>query len=190
MADLDCITGRERNDSLYDDILGLGMDVWLDPGLRDLNDLRGLPTSERLHLIAGLESLTSPRALDEILVQTGPDRLIVSLDLRDGRPVLASPKAWERDEAAAIASRIVAMGVRRLILLDLARVGRGSGPGTSALFAEIRAARPDIEVAVGGGVASIADVIQAREIGAAAVLVGSALHDGRIGRRELGLLRP
>ncbi|WP_165063878.1 HisA/HisF-related TIM barrel protein [Paludisphaera rhizosphaerae] len=189
VADLDSITRRERNGSLYDDLLSFDLDVWIDPGLRDANDLRGLPTSERLHLIAGMESLASPRALTQILDQTGPDRLIVSLDLRQGRPILANPEAWECDDAAAIASRIIAIGGRRLILLDLARVGRGSGTGTNTLFAEIHAAHPDIEVAVGGGVASMADVLQSREIGAAAVLVGSALHDGRIGRQEVRLLR-
>lgn len=185
LADLDAIVGRKGDVSLYRDLLNLGLDLWLDPGLRDLHDLEALPRSDRLHVVAGLESLASPDALASMLDRVGPDRLILSLDLRHGRPILANPEAWESVDAPTIADRILAMGVRRLILLDLARVGSGSGTATTGLLATIHSTHPEVAVTVGGGVAGTADVVEAREQGAAAVLVGSTLHDGRIGRREI-----
>ena len=38
---------------------------------------------------------------------------------------------------------------------------------------------------VGGGITRVEEILELRDAGATAVLVGSAIHDGRIGRREL-----
>jgi phosphoribosylformimino-5-aminoimidazole carboxamide ribotide isomerase len=40
-------------------------------------------------------------------------------------------------------------------------------------------------VSVGGGISRIEEVVELRNSGAPAILVGSAIHDGRIGAREL-----
>lgn len=111
--------------------------------------------------------------------------MIFSLDLDDGRPRFAPGANWPAADPLEIVARVVGLGVRRLIVLDLSRVGTDRGIGTEALLGRIREARPDLSVAVGGGIRGIDDVQRLRESGASVVLVGSAIHDGRIGRREL-----
>ena len=184
LADLDAITGGTPSASLYRSLGGLGLDLWIDPGLRDERDLGPLLDFD-CRIVAGLESLRDPEALAAVLDRVGPDRLIVSLDLWAGRPLTASPEAWHDADAEALAARFVALGVRRILLLDLTRVGRGEGPGVDALLAAIRASAPDVEVALGGGIVAIEGVERYRDQGASAVLIGSALHDGRIGRDQL-----
>ena len=49
----------------------------------------------------------------------------------------------------------------------------------------IRDDHPSVLITVGGGISRIEEVVDLRDAGAAAVLVGSAIHDGRIGAREL-----
>ena len=78
--------------------------------------------------------------------------------------------------------------MRRLLLLDLSRVGTGRGIGTLDLVVELRRIDPRVEISVGGGIAGIDEVIAIRDQGAAAVLIGSALHDGRIGRQQISSL--
>ncbi len=185
LADLDAITVRRGDLALYREVAGLEMDLWLDAGLHDERDLDGLLPIERLHVVAGLESLHGPDALARTLAVAGPERLIVSLDLRDGRPITPTADAWPESDAIALGRRILGIGVRRLILLDLSRVGRGSGTGTAGLLDALLATHPDSEIAVGGGISTIEDVERCRDCGASAVLVGSALHDGRIGRSGL-----
>ena len=92
---------------------------------RDLAPLLDLDCS----IVAGLESLRGPEALAAVLDRVGPDRLIVSLDLWAGRPITASPEAWDGADAETLAGRFVALGVRRILLLDLTRVGKGDGSG-------------------------------------------------------------
>ena len=67
----------------------------------------------------------------------------------------------------------------------MARVGTGRGAGSEAHLARLRAAHPDVHITVGGGIARIDDVLDLKTAGASGVLIGSALHDGRIGPREL-----
>ena len=188
LADLDAIAGRPADVPLYRELAGLG-GLWVDAGVREAEDVSSLLEVPGLVVVAGSETASGPDAIAAMLERAGPDRLIVSLDLRDGRPIAPGFDARGEADAAAIAGRLVRLGVRRILLLDLARVGRGEGVGTDRLLAGMLQAHPDIQVAVGGAVAGEADAADLRRRGASAVLVGSALHDGRIDRQALARLR-
>src|SRR6185437_3283064 len=103
-----------------------------------------------------------------------------SLDLRDGRPVVAAGADWGTDDPRRIVEMAVAEGVESAILLDLARVGSGRGVGTVDLLESLARDHPGVEWVVGGGVAGPEDVEALGRSGASAVLVASAIHDGRI----------
>ena len=77
------------------------------------------------------------------------------------------------------------LGVRRLLVLDLARVGLGGGIGTRDLCARLCSAFPKVEVSAGGGVRHRGDLEELRACGVGAALVASALHDGRLTRADL-----
>ncbi len=161
--------------------------MWIDAGLRDTRDLaRWLDFGIRnLNAIFGLESLASPRDLAGIVDRVGSERTIFSLDLFDGCPRIAHEADWGTGDPIAIAHRAIDEGVRRVIILDLARVGTGRGPETHGVLDGIRQADPQVEITVGGGISGVEEILELRKAGATAVLVGSAIHDGRIGRREL-----
>lgn len=179
LADLDAIAGAPPAVATYNALRSLGLDLWVDAGLRDRPMLAALP--DGLHVVAGLETLDGPGALAAILDATGPDRLVFSLDLRGGRPIVPASADWGTDDPHELAGVALAIGLRRILLLDLARVGTGEGPGHVALLASLAAGHPAVEWSLGGGVAGPADLDRLADAGAAAVLVGSALHDGRIG---------
>ena len=140
-------------------------------------------------IVAGLETLEGPGALREIVHEVGAARTIFSLDLDEGRPRKPETSAWKSDDPFELASEAIACGVRHVLLLDLARVGTGRGSGTMHLIAQILARHPEVHVSTGGGISGIADVLDLKNAGASAVLVASALHDGRIGRQELLSIR-
>src|SRR5690606_20899670 len=91
--------------------------------LQELLDPSSLP---RVHWIVALETLAQPAELERLVDALGPERLIFSLDQRGGRMLTAEASAWP-DDAASIAALVVASGIRRMILLDLASVGRSAG---------------------------------------------------------------
>jgi phosphoribosylformimino-5-aminoimidazole carboxamide ribotide isomerase len=101
-----------------------------------------------------------------------------SLDLRHGEP-LGDRRAWNHDDAAAIARRVSGLGVRRLLVLDLARIGTRSGPAQVDLLTAIARAHPDLELWTGGGIRDQEDIDRLARVGVQGVLLGSILHDGR-----------
>jgi phosphoribosylformimino-5-aminoimidazole carboxamide ribotide isomerase len=185
LADLDAIAGAPAVVRLYAELSSLGIHAWVDAGVRDASMLGPLLDAGVGTVVAGLETLGGPAALRQIVEQVGPDRLVFSLDLRSGVAQVAEGVKWSDPHPLAIAARALDLGVRRLLLLDLARVGRGDGTGTGALLAALTTAHPEVEIAVGGGVAGVSDLHTLAAAGASAVLVGSALHDGRISGAEI-----
>jgi phosphoribosylformimino-5-aminoimidazole carboxamide ribotide isomerase len=187
LADLDAIEGRRQNREVYQRLTAEGIQLWLDAGvgnLQALEWLRGFPPHD-LRVVVGLESVEGPAALGELIERVGPDRVIFSLDMDEGRPRIAPGAEWSIDEPLEIATRAINLGIVSLILLDLARVGTDRGVGTVRLLEQILARYPAIAVGVGGGIKGIDDIHALRQSRASCVLVGSSIHDGRIGRREL-----
>ncbi len=180
LADLDAIAGAPPNLEL---VRRLPMNVWVDAGVRDAEDAARLLNAGASVVVAGLETLRGPDALEDLIARFGPNRVAFSLDLRNGRPLIADNKDWS-DDPLEIAATAVGCGVSRMIVLDLGRVGSGNGIGTLGLIAEIRRTQPSVEIIAGGGVAGPSDLRAMGDAGVWGVLVGSSLHDGRIRRED------
>ncbi len=183
VADLDAIAGRSPDLDIIERISALALRVWVDAGLREADDATRLIDSGASVVVAGLETLSGPDALRDLIARTGADRVAFSLDLRGGRPCVETARAWGTDDPRGLAARAIEAGATRMIVLDLSRVGMGGGVGTVRLLECLAADHPAVEVIAGGGVAGQAhlDALPASP-GRRRQLVGSALHDGRIGR--------
>jgi len=150
--------------------------TWLDAGVRTAADAKRVADTGAV-VVAGLETVESPAALREILDAVTPERVVFSLDLKAGVPLRPWPGLAD---PLAIARQAIALGVQRLIVLDLARVGEGAGTGTDDLCRQLAREFPAVDLIAGGGVSNVDDVRRLAELGVKGVLVASALHDGRI----------
>jgi phosphoribosylformimino-5-aminoimidazole carboxamide ribotide isomerase len=190
VADLDAIVGGTPNVEIYRTIIARGSHLWIDAGVVDIESAAPLLAFDQSQctIIVGLETVHGPRALAEIVKRAGGDRVVFSLDLFQGRPRIAPPADWGTELPLDLAGAAVACGVRHLLILDLAQVGTGRGPGTIRLMEQVQERHRSVMLIVGGGIARIEEVLSLRDAGAAAVLVGSAIHHGHIGVRELDQL--
>ena len=181
VADLDAIAGRAAPAwDVLARLADLGLVVWADAGVADAGDVGRLLDAGVGRVVAGLETLAGPSALGRIVAAAGGARVAFSLDLRDGVPIVPPGADWgaARPDPAAIARQAVDAGVGAIIRLDLATVGTGRGV---ADVPPAPAGPPGVEQVAGGGVRSAADLATLAGLGYAATLVGSAVHDGRIG---------
>jgi phosphoribosylformimino-5-aminoimidazole carboxamide ribotide isomerase len=181
LADLDAIAGAAPALSLYRALTADGFALWIDAGVRQVQDAESL--AELASLVVGLETVAGPTTVDQ-LSRRHADRVVFSLDLKSGRP-LGDRGAWAGATPWQIAERVVAAGVRRLLVLDLTCVGVDRGTGTEELCARLAATHPAVEVLAGGGVRGTADLFRLRQLGVRGVLVASALHDGRLSPADL-----
>ena len=184
IADLDAITTGVPQLRLLERLAGSGLTTWVDAGIRSAADAESLRNAGVSRVIAATETLPGP----ECLARIAPEPLIFGLDLKDGHPMLPARSSWGERDAIGLVREARALGIRHLLILDVARVGTGRGVGNGALIEALAAQFPDLEIAVGGGV-SASDELQAlARLGVSAALVGSAIFDGRIGRAELSTL--
>jgi phosphoribosylformimino-5-aminoimidazole carboxamide ribotide isomerase len=170
IADLDAIGKRGDHDKA---IAGLaaafpGLEMWVDAGVATAEEAAAAMRLPAARLVLGSESQEDCR-----LLATLDEAPILSLDMRgaerlDPTGLFERPDLWPRD----------------LIVMTLARVGAGQGPDLEALGDVLRRA-PGRRVWAAGGVRGAADLASLRQLGCAGVLVATALHDGRLGRREL-----
>lgn len=178
VADLDAIAGAPPATPLFTTLRHEGFHLWVDAGLRDAGDAVPLMEAGVDRLVAGLETVAGADALGRILPAVSGARLVFSLDLKAGKPLAASE--WDAATPIELARQALALGVRSLLLLDLAHVGIGGGTGTDDLLSKLRNEDRIVELTVGGGVRDCADLDRLRDLGADNVLVASALHDGRM----------
>jgi phosphoribosylformimino-5-aminoimidazole carboxamide ribotide isomerase len=137
------------------------------------------------YVVVGLETLASYNALFEICATVGGGHVAFSLDLREGEPVVASGSAIQHGEPAhTMAARAADAGAGAVIVIDLARVGTGRGLDLE-MIARVRTAAPDLTLLAGGGVRGFEDLVRLADAGCDGALVATALHDGRIGVRDV-----
>ncbi len=189
VADLNAIDGTAPPAwDLYEQIARCGLALWIDCGLRDLDQARALvdfcaDSRPVTSVIAGLETTADADSLAAMFRCAGRDRLVLSLDMHGGRPLTTSSD-WQGMTADMILDIALEIGIRRFILLDLARVGTGEGVGTEEVCRHLRQRAPDVQIAAGGGVRDARDLSKLAHAGCDIALVASALHNGRIGPQD------
>lgn len=173
VADLDAIVeGRPQAETIAALLAALpGVELWLDAGFADPAAAAALRTrlgaaAARVRPVFGSESLASRAALEACLPT--PDAGILSLDRR-GAQRLDAAGAWDTPECWPC----------QVIVMTLERVGSDAGPDLQTLAA-LRARSPATRFIGAGGVRDATDLRRARDSGAEAWLVASALHDGRL----------
>jgi phosphoribosylformimino-5-aminoimidazole carboxamide ribotide isomerase len=186
VADLDAIEHRGPAHEALSAIQESGASVWLDSGVASTTDAACAIEAGAKCVTVGLETLPSFEVLTSICQSVG-SRVVFSLDLREAIPVTTAPDLKEHTPED-LAAQAVAAGVGALIVLDLARVGSGSGVDLETL-ARIRRRVPSVPVYAGGGVRTIADIEQLQRVGCDGALVASALLDGQITERDLEFRR-
>ena len=178
LVDLDAALGRGDNAAIIEQIAGLGVRTELGGGVRSLADARGwLELVDRV--ILGTAAVTNPDLVGELLELYGPERVVVSLDARDG---LVAIRGWTETssvDAFALAGDLAARGLRTLIYTDVTRDGTMLGVNPEPVE-RMRAAFPH-ELLAGGGVAADADLDLYARLGLNGAIVGRALYEGKIG---------
>ncbi len=194
IADLDGIEGRRPQHELIRLLAseaGFGGGLMVDAGVADLGGARGIFVDGAKRVVVGLETLRSFEDLDALASAVGGDRLVFSLDLRMGQPLLHPSAQFEFTKSTPvlpIAGRAVTAGVGSLLVLDLARIGMGRGVDV-ALLAALKRIHPDVSLLAGGGITGRRDLEQLADLGCNGAIVASAFHAGRLSAADVAELQ-
>lgn len=180
VVDLDAAFGTGGNAGPISEIVAASpVPVEVGGGLRDSASVEAALASPVARLVLGSLPFRDPALFAE-LASAHADRLVVALDCKEGRPTI---HGWVEDagagDAAAVARRLAALGVRRLLVTDVARDGAMTGPNLD-LLASVRAVFDGEVLASGGmrGPEDLGPVAATLAGGPAGAIFGRAVHSG------------
>lgn len=178
LVDLDgAFDGERENARAIERIVeAVDVPVQLGGGIRTAADARALLDSGVERVILGTAAVESPQLVDEIS-ETHPERVLVSLDASDGEVVVAGWTEGTGMDPAEAAAEYAERGAGGILFTDVDVEGRLEGVEAERVRRITEAV--SIPVVASGGVGTIDDIRTLRVAGADAVVVGSALYEGR-----------
>jgi phosphoribosylformimino-5-aminoimidazole carboxamide ribotide isomerase len=183
VADLDAIIECSSSFETLEQIARKScLNLWVDAGVTSLERAQKLLGSGASKLIIGTETLQTKKFVEQAVEMFGSERVVVSLDLK-GEKMLVKIGFDGCKSPLCLLKDFKGMGVSRVIVLDLLRVG--SDEGVNVAFLKKIVGEVGLDVIAGGGVRNIADLVELKNIGVAGALVATALHNGKISLDEL-----
>ncbi|MDB9253729.1 MULTISPECIES: 1-(5-phosphoribosyl)-5-[(5-phosphoribosylamino)methylideneamino]imidazole-4-carboxamide isomerase [Halorubrum] len=171
-------------ESVVDAVGGDGADavgLQLGGGIRAAEGARALLDLGLDRVILGTAAVETPDIVAEI-DETHPGSVVVSLDAKDGEVVVSGWTEGTGLDPAEAAARYEELGAGAILFTNVDVEGQLDGIDREAVASVVEAV--DIPVIASGGVATVEDVIDLKEAGAAAVVVGTALYEGEFTLRE------
>jgi len=172
IADLDAILDRQHNTALYKRLAEHFSQVTflLDAGIHSKNSWQHFLAYPNIKPVIGSETLTDIGWLAGRDIQ---QKSILSLDFQYGQflgeqQLLQQPDLWPKT----------------IIAMNIDHIGAQSGPDFR-LLSRLQRTVVNSQIIAAGGVRSEQDLMDLASRGIERVLVASALHDGRIGKRSM-----
>ena len=181
VADLDAITSERNNLEQIHALSKAGFEVWADIGVVASEQLHLFKAGGRIVPVIASETVRHLRTFDDAVNEFGERGVIASVDLRGGE-LLGRWDYWGYQKPLAgfaYAGNLYRRGVRRFLVLDLEAVGERQGVTTVDLCRAMKEELEDIELIAGGGIRDPNDVDRLATVGVDAVLLSTAIHDGR-----------
>ncbi len=179
LVDLDAATGTGENRAIILEIAKtLSVPVEVGGGIRSLEAARELLNGGVNRIIIGTAAVTDPEFVKAAILEFGTDKVVVSLDAKDG---LVAVKGWAETSslsAVEMAAQVWEAGIRTLIYTDIARDGTLEGLNPEPLK-PMRAVWQG-ELIAGGGVRDQADIRLLETLRIEGVIVGRAIYEGTL----------
>jgi phosphoribosylformimino-5-aminoimidazole carboxamide ribotide isomerase len=182
LVDLDATLGRGSNLDVIKKILDtVSIPVEVAGGLRDRSlamDVAKL--SERI--VLGTLAFKDKPLLKSLLSETGPEKIVISVDHKDGEIVI---HGWQKDTGIKLIpamTEFLDMGFTEFLLTNVSRDGTLEGPDLE--FLEQACALPNANVIASGGISNANDVKDVKEKNPFGVILGKALYENKVSIEE------
>lgn len=135
-------------------------------------------------ITAGSIAVKNPALVQSWFLKYGADRIILGADAHHEQIAVAG---WQENSHISIFDFLQdyqKVGAKYVISTDVAKDGLLQGPSFE-LYRKIQLQNPTLEIIASGGVASLEDLYQLKEMKLFGVIVGKAFYEGRISLDEL-----
>lgn len=180
---------KARQIPLLRELLGsLSIPVQTGGGIRSADDVRSLLDAGAARVVVGSAAVKRTDEVAGWMKIFGADKLVLALDVRINQAGNAevAVSGWQENSGVLMDDLIRAfepVGLRYVLTTDISKDGTLAGPNT-ALYAKLAQTFPTIDFQASGGIGSLDDIRAVSHTGAAGVIVGRALLEGKFTLEE------
>jgi phosphoribosylformimino-5-aminoimidazole carboxamide ribotide isomerase len=127
----------------------------------------------------GSVAVREPEKITDWIKKFGADSIILSADVKNE---MISIDGWQQNAAINIVAFLrdyIQRGIKHVTCTDIGTDGMLTGPNIE-LYKKILLSFPQLHLIASGGVSSLDDLHELKQIGADGVIVGKAIYEGRI----------
>ncbi len=135
-------------------------------------------------ITAGSIAVKNPALVVSWFEKYGADKIILGADAKNEQIAVSG---WQENSNLSIyefLADFVNKGAKYIISTDVAKDGLLQGPSFD-LYANIQSQQPSLNIIASGGVSSMSDLEQLRDMNLFGVIVGKAFYEGRITLEQL-----
>ncbi len=158
--------------------------VQVGGGIRDEETVQAYLDAGVEYVIIGTKAARAPHFVSDLCVEY-PKRILVGLDAKDGKLATDGWAKVTHHDVAEFARHFERDGVEAIIYTDIGRDGMMQGFNVEATRRVAQAV--NIPVIASGGVSTLADVDQLRQLeadGVIGAIIGRALYEGTLSLKE------
>ncbi len=156
-------------------------------GIKSTSDLDTALGCGAAMVTVGSTAVTDPDLMMRWIEDFGQEHIILGADARDGK---ISVNGWKEDSVLTLSDFIrdyMKKGITQVLCTDINRDGMLQGPAVE-LYRSLLREFPGIKLIASGGVSSVQDLMDLKEAGLPAAIVGKAYYEGRITLDQLSKL--
>lgn len=177
IVDLGAALGLEPSTELVIKIANeVSIPVQVGGGIRSYDGAKGLLESGVERVVVGTLAFKDEKALERLLDEFGPKRIVVAVDYKNWRVVVRGWRNYSGLELFDAVDRLKGLGTTRFLATNVERDGTMLGPdfGTLSKLSKL------CYVYASGGVRGIEDLLKLKPLGVKGAIVGRAYYEGLI----------
>lgn len=184
VVDLDgAKTGNSLNREAIQAIAkSVSIPVQVGGGIRTMEIIDAHIASGVSRVIIGTAAIQDKPFLKQAVEKYG-DKIAVSIDARKG---FVATDGWTKTSdvlAVDLLSELEIIGVKTVVYTDIMKDGMMQGPNFYEL--EIMDKASTIDIIASGGVSTVEDIVQLRELELYGAIIGKALYEGKISLKKV-----
>lgn len=163
-------------------VAAAGVPAHFGGGIRGADAAQAAMDAGMDRIMLGTAAVEDADLVRALLGRFGAERVIVSVDAKDGQVAL---RGWTRSSgkpAAELVSDMARIGVKRVLYTDISRDGTLTEPNFEGVSALAR--QGGVGVIAAGGVSQAAHIARLAAAGAEAAIVGRAIYTGDMDLRQ------
>lgn len=164
--------------------VGASVEIEWGGGVKSEDALRALFDYGADCAIVGSVAAREPELFIEWLLRFGGERMILGVDVRDGR---VSVNGWREDLNLGVDDMVgefLPHGVKQVVCTDISKDGMLQGPSFD-LYTDLQRRYDGVDFTVSGGIGSMSDIVRLDELGLRKAIVGKAVYENRITLKDI-----